>query len=412
MGWTGLAGPVPVLIAHEGIEPSFASRYMLQMNRPRPDEQAVGGPGDRERVAVAPLPTLEQRAADGLGADLVLEGGGVKGIALAGAAVRLHAAGYVFPRVAGTSAGAIVACLIAAYQAREVDISQIVQDMRELDYRSFEQTQTVQKDLGLMGDAYTVLRYQGLYETGFLADWLTGKLTAVQVRTFADLKITGDPDTSLAPQQRYRLVVHTADLSRKALVRLPWDLPFYLLAGKTGPDLDLERQIAAIDNYPVVDAVRASMSIPYFFRPFVQPTPLGECTWVDGGMLQNFPITVFDRTDGRKNRWPTFGIKLSARVPANAPDVRVHGNLREALGIIHTALGEWNQYLQEDEGVGNRTVYVDTSGFSSLDFGLSAADREELYNRGRAAADRFVADWDARQPPVSPVSPVATAAAN
>jgi NTE family protein len=51
-------------------------------------------------------------------ADLVLEGGGVKGIGLLGAVLVLADAGYSFPRVAGTSAGAIVASLVAAYQRR------------------------------------------------------------------------------------------------------------------------------------------------------------------------------------------------------------------------------------------------------------------------------------------------------
>ena len=47
-------------------------------------------------------------------ADLVLEGGGVKGIALVGAVTALDEAGYSFPRVAGSSAGAVVAALVAA----------------------------------------------------------------------------------------------------------------------------------------------------------------------------------------------------------------------------------------------------------------------------------------------------------
>ena len=49
-----------------------------------------------------------------LRADLALEGGGVKGIGLAGAVLALDEAGYSFPRVAGTSAGAIAATLIAS----------------------------------------------------------------------------------------------------------------------------------------------------------------------------------------------------------------------------------------------------------------------------------------------------------
>jgi NTE family protein len=51
---------------------------------------------------------------DELHADVVLEGGGVKGIALVGALSVLMDAGYTFPRVAGTSAGAIVGALLAA----------------------------------------------------------------------------------------------------------------------------------------------------------------------------------------------------------------------------------------------------------------------------------------------------------
>ena len=46
--------------------------------------------------------------------DRPLQGGGVKGIALVGAVLALDEAGYSFARVAGTSAGAIVATVIAA----------------------------------------------------------------------------------------------------------------------------------------------------------------------------------------------------------------------------------------------------------------------------------------------------------
>ena len=47
-------------------------------------------------------------------ADLVLEGGGVKGLGTAGAVMALLDAGYRFPRVAGTSVGALTAAFAAA----------------------------------------------------------------------------------------------------------------------------------------------------------------------------------------------------------------------------------------------------------------------------------------------------------
>ena len=63
------------------------------------------------------------------------------------------------------------------------------------------------------------------------------------------------------------------------------------------------------------------MSIPFFYEPvrFTGRDDQGkevQSYMVDGGMLSNFPIEVFDRTDGKPPRWPTFGIKLSAQADA------------------------------------------------------------------------------------------------
>ena len=343
--------------------------------------------------------TLEERAQAGPGADLVLEGGGVKGIGLVGAALTLHEAGFVFPRIGGTSAGAIVAALIAAYQVKKVPLTQLQTDMDELDYTQFMQKTWAEKHLGLIGNATALVSHQGLYASSYVQEWLTSKLEPLGIHTFADLKITGDDGTNLAPYQRYRLVTHTSDLTRGALVRLPWDLPYYLLSSEDQGDP--ARQIAAIDSYPIVDAVRASMSIPFFFQPFEQKTARGACTWVDGGLLQNFPVTVFDRTDGQPNRWPTFGIKLSSRPGLNTPDVPVQGDLREVVSIAHTAMGEWNRYPLADEGVGARTVFVDTMGIASTDFGLTTDQRDKLFANGQAAASKFLADWAKAHPPVA-----------
>jgi NTE family protein len=356
--------------------------------------------------------TLEQRAQAGRGADLVLEGGGVKGIGLVGAVLTMHEAGYVFPRVGGTSAGAIVAALIAAYQVRDIPLTQLHTDLLSLDYTQFMQKTWAEKHLGLVGQAAALTGHQGLYASTYVEQWLTAKLEPLGIRTFADLKITDDDGTGLAPYQRYRLVTDTSDISRGALVRLPWDLPYYLLDAQDRADD--AKQIEVIDSYRVVDAVRASMSIPFFFRPFEQKTAFGACTWVDGGLLQNFPVTVFDRTDGRPSRWPTFGIKLSARPRENMPDVPVHGDIREIVSIAHTALGEWNRYPLADEGVGERTAYVDTMHVSSIDFDLTAQVRDQLFDNGRTAAVKFLAAWDKihPQPPAPPAAAAANAAAS
>ncbi len=70
------------------------------------------------------------------------------------------------------------------------------------------------------------------------------------------------------------------------------------------------------DDQSVADAVRASMAIPFFFRPVALTASSGlTSTLVDGGILSNFPIDSLDRTDGRRPRWPSFGVTVLPNLP-------------------------------------------------------------------------------------------------
>ena len=83
---------------------------------------------------------------------------------------------------------------------------------------------------------------------------------------------------------------------------------------------------------------------------------------VDGGMLSNFPIDVFDRTDGKPPRWPTFGIKLSAqarrRPRPSGSTSRAPFGLAEAM--VGTMTNFHDQMHIDDPAVLARTIFVDT----------------------------------------------------
>ena len=98
-------------------------------------------------------------------ADLVLEGGGVKGIGLVGAYSALTKAGYTFHRIAGTSAGAIVGALIAA----DMEPERLETVMRTIDYGRFEDEGFIDH-LGLVGKGLSVLFEKGIYEGRYLVD--------------------------------------------------------------------------------------------------------------------------------------------------------------------------------------------------------------------------------------------------
>ena len=312
--------------------------------------------------------------------DLVLEGGGVKGIGLVGAYSELLEHGYQMHRVAGTSAGAIVGALIAA----DMPLDELEKILRTIDYRTFEDEGFLDR-LGIVGKGLSVLFEKGIYEGDFLRSWLDGLLTDLGKETFGDLRIT-DPDGSLPPEHAYRLVVMTSDVSRERLVRLPWDYHLY--------GLDPDRQLVA-------DAVRASMSIPFFYEPVrleaVDSSGHRRTSYlVDGGMLSNYPIDVFDRTDGKTPRWPTFGLKLSARPePADQQRVDVRSTLDLVKAMVGTMTNFYDQMHIDAPSVLARTIFIDTTGVQATDFDIDTATQERLYTNGRSACARFLeAKWD------------------
>lgn len=314
--------------------------------------------------------------ADPLRADLVLEGGGVKGIALSGAVTALADAGYAFPRVAGSSAGAVVGCLVAALSAAGEPVQRLDELVRTVDYRRFRDRTGVAR-LPLVGIPLSVLLHDGAYTGDHLEQFLTKALGELGVRTFGDLHAPAALD--LPPDRDSRLVVTVSDLSRARLVRLPWDLPDYGLDP---------------DAFPVARAVRASSAIPYVFRPVRQPALGTTATWVDAGLLSNFPVGLFDRQDSAAPRWPTFGVRLSAP-PAQPPVLRpVRGPLVVGLAALDALLTDQDAAYAGEPCTVARTVAVPSQGVSAIDFDLDAATRDRLRDAGRAAAQAFLRTWD------------------
>ena len=175
--------------------------------------------------------------------------------------------------------------------------------MRSLDYARFEDG-VLLPHFGVPGKGLELLLHSGIYKTDFMHGWITDRLAACNVRTWADLKYTdNDADTNLPSDRRYKLVVIVSDISRGRMLRLPWD--YKILC-----DLDP-------DDLPVADAVTAWASIPFFFQPWHLTCGPGQdketLILTDGGSLSNYPIGIFDRTDAKASRWPTLGSKLSAR---------------------------------------------------------------------------------------------------
>ena len=318
-------------------------------------------------------------------ADLVLEGGGVKGLGLVGAVLALMDKGYAFKRIAGTSAGSIVAAFLAAGATAD----ELARIMERLDYarvpdRSAPAIPGLSEGVGL-------LHRSGAHPGDYIRDFVVEELEGLGVRTFADLRRRDSgADANLEPYQAYKLVVTATDVTRGRLLRLPWD--YHLL------NLDADEQLVA-------DAVRASISIPLFFAPVTlrDGGSGAKHTLVDGGVLSNFPIEIFDRTDRRTPRWPTLGVKVIPDLPDGNTQL-FSGFLLPRLPpvqlaeqVITTAIVGHDQTYLDRPCVRRRVMRVDTHEVGIVEFDVDKATRDIVVANGARAARAFLAGWSWRR---------------
>ena len=312
-------------------------------------------------------------------ADLVFEGGGVKGIGLAGAFAALEERGFVPKSVAGTSAGAITAALVAAgYSSAELDEILLNIPFAEFKDKGWEDR------LPLIGGAASLLRDRGIYEGRFFKEWIAGLLEKKGITRFGQL-IDEDAEK---PENRYRLRVIVSDVTQRLMLVLPND------AGRLGiePD-DLE----------IAYAVRMSMSIPVFFEPVVHENPRTgeEHLIVDGGMLSNFPVWLFD-CEGRDPRWPTFGLLLVEPDPTVTIGQRLHGDehgvkrgsLVDYFRSLAATLMEARDRMYVEKATFARTVPIPTLGVATTEFDITPERVRALYDSGHKAASDFLDAWD------------------
>jgi NTE family protein len=295
--------------------------------------------------------------------NLVLEGGGIRGIAYTGALSELETMGILpsITRVGGTSAGAIQAALLATgHSADEIlQLTTATPIQRFSDGRLF-----------FAGGFTRLINQYGWYRGERFRRWLHERIahkTGNGDLTFAQLH-------QLAGQHGFRdLYVTATDLTRQKVV---------ILSFETFPDMKVK------------DAVRISMSIPLFFSAVAVDTNghiikkpnhnHAVSIMVDGGIVANYPITLFDHlryadstantatqpTNVRFINPETIGIRLD-RAEQIAYDQQGLGlapypihNFREYLGALYTIIIENlnRQALQAEDW--QRTISIDVTGFN------------------------------------------------
>lgn len=307
--------------------------------------------------------------------NLVFEGGGVKGIAYGGALDILNTMGILpgVKRVAGTSAGAINATLLAlGYTSKEV--SDII---AQTNFKDFEDGTFFSEVLGLA-------KKYGWYKGDKFRSWIEKYIKAKAGK--GDLTFRELHEQSLTKGYKHLYVVSSNLTKQAALV----------FSHETTPDMQIK------------DAVRMSMSIPLYFQSVMKD---GE-VWVDGGVSWNYPVNLFDHSKYVSNpqnaigvdynkdpgyvfNYETLGFRLdSTKVieynkNAWASEPIVINNIKDyAVALVNFMMEMANKkHLHQNDW--NRTIFIDTLDVKTTDFKLSQEKINALITSGKSGVTNY-----------------------
>lgn len=301
----------------------------------------------------------------------VFEGGGVKAIGLVGAIKAAEEKGVQFHQVAGTSSGAMVASLLAAGYTADEMRNMII----ETPFKRFLKKSWLM-DIKIIGPALRLFIKKGLYSGNELEKWIYEKLAAKGIRTFSDL-----------PRNKLRIVA--SDITMGRLLVLPDDIAAY--------GIDPSRLLVA-------RAIRMSTSIPYFFDPVVirkaaRVRKKGESFAeqfiyvVDGGLLSNFPLWIFDNQNAvmkEKDLVPTLGFHLIDK--HDYTPHKIIGPISMFQALFETMLEAHDERYIEEKNL-FRTIKIPTLGVRVTDFDISKDKSIALFESGYKAGLYYFDRW-------------------
>ena len=314
---------------------------------------------------------------------------GVKGIAYVGALNVLEDKRILdqITRVGGTSAGAITATLVAlGYTPQEIE-----DRLAQLDFKNFRD-----HSWGYIRDVIRLLRHYGWYKGEVFKSWIA-KLIEEK---------TGDPKANFAEihqDQRF--------------------LDLYLIGTNVSTGF---AEVFSKDHTPdtsIAEAVRISMSIPLFFA--ARRNEHKEIL-VDGGVLDNYPIKLFDRKNYIDDEDHVRRTEYyNAHNDENDPDTPDHIYNQQTLGFrldsreqiaiflndatprrqqIKDLFGyAWRlvatlrnvqeyQHLHSDDW--HRTIYIKTLGVGTTEFNIPQEKKDALIEEGRKGTKAYFKWYD------------------
>jgi len=321
--------------------------------------------------------------------NLVMEGGGVRGLAYPGALEVLERKQILqhIENVAGSSVGAIAGLVVSlGYNSYQID--SILQNLQIGEFNDGK---------FFYGKIRRIKKEYGMYKGNAIEDWLSRVIE--QKTGNADLTFIELHQLHLKDSTFKDFYCTATNISLQQLEVFSW---------KTRPDMKLST------------AVHISSCIPFHFVPVAIDSIGNEINidgasekhhlYVDGGMLCNYPIDMFDSCVTGSNpltcenviyNQHTLGLKLergdqikefdSGKTEIAPYEIK---NLKEySSAVMNLMMESINRKTPDLANERGRTIYISYNNISGKPRTVSEKDRKNLYNNGKLAALKFFNEY-------------------
>lgn len=361
--------------------------------------------------------------------NLIFQGGSVKGIAYLGALQTMERRGILLKhieRVGGTSAGAITAVLLGlGYSVAELD-----KELRNLDFSSFVNTDVLEFKAKVEREIkeidISISGLSNLYELYSASKPFAKKLISENalcndeafLKWIKSLikKATGDENITFEKLARLR----SQSQGKKFK-------DIYLVGTNLNSRTPKYKEIFSHEHTPnmlVADAVRISMSIPFVFKPY-QPSYYDRATgqlkkdvksfYIDGGVIDNYPLSLFDKVkyirpcskenaEKEETNPYVLGFRLVTKdvkdfyekgipLPSKPYQAGNSNNFFNYVLALAEAAGPFaSQEMNHAEKMNDqsRTIYIDVLNVGTLDFKMSEITKSQLISEGEKATFEYI----------------------
>jgi NTE family protein len=298
--------------------------------------------------------------------NLAIKGGGVKGVAYVGAIRELHKANLFnnIQRFSGTSAGALLAGMICA----GYDVDEIEKLMMSIQFAKFKRGWS----------PFRIFTGYGLYSGKYILDFVHNFLT------HSPLNKINPPSLQLTARATFM------DMKKAGCKEL------YVFACNTSMHDVTEFSADKTPHVLVAEAIRASMSIPYFFKAwkFSGNNP-NDHIYIDGGVVYNYPLTFFDHDRFNKMEHENFesiGLYLYTPKRVNKVPLRFFQVFFFTKHLFESLLETQDYVILQDKEQLQRSIMIDDLKIPATDFNITHDQMSNLIESGSRAAKKYIHD--------------------